>query len=55
MSNVGPHYKYLSKQVIAYKTKDSRINKHKKKFKIDNLHFLSYNILTRLLKDLKNI
>ena len=29
------------------------INTKKKKFKIDNLHFLLNNILTRLLKKLK--
>ena len=36
------------------KTKESRINEYKKKIlKMDNLHFLSNNILTRLFIELK--
>ena len=31
------------------------IRKLKKKLKMDNLHFLLYNILTRLFKELKRI
>ena len=42
-----------SSELLCTKTKESRINKHKKKLKIDNLHFLPNNILTRLFEELK--
>ena len=42
-----------SSELLCTKTKESRINKHKNILKIDNLHFLSNNILTRLLKSEK--
>ena len=43
-------------ELLCTKTKEFRINEHKKKIKkIDNLHFLSNNILTRLFKELKKI
>ena len=42
-------------ELLYTKTKMSRINEHKnflkKKLKLDNLHFLLNNILTRLLKE----
>ena len=37
------------------KTKKYGINEHKNILKIDNLHFLPNNILTRLYKELKII
>ena len=42
-------------ELLHTKTKESKINEHKKKKKIkmDNLHFLPNNILTRLFKELK--
>ena len=41
-------------QLLRTKTKESKINEHKKVFlKMDNLHFLPNNILTRLFKELK--
>ena len=40
---------------LCTKTKESRINEHKNILKIENLHFLPNNILTRLFKELKNI
>ena len=43
-------------QLLRTKTKESKINEHKKVFlKMDNLHFLPNNILTRLFKELKKI
>ena len=44
-------------ELMSTKTKKSTINKHKKKIKkkMDYLHFLSNNILTRHFKELKNI
>ena len=45
-------------ELLSTKTKKSTINKNKKKLKfkkMDNLHFLSNNILTRHFKELKNI
>ena len=40
--------------LLRTKTKESKINEHKKKkIKMDNLHFLPNNILTRLFKELK--
>ena len=39
-------------ELLRTKTKEFRINKHNKK-KMDNLHFLPNNILTRLFKKLK--
>ena len=48
-------------ELLCTKTKESKINEHKKNKKIknlkkmDNLHFLLNNILTRLFKELKNI
>ena len=50
--NVGPHHKYSS-ELLSTKTKESRIKKKKKKVlhnnnnKMDNLHFISNNILTK--------
>ena len=42
-------------ELLHTKTKESRINEHKSFFlKMDNLHFLPNNILTRLFKELKN-
>ena len=38
---------YLS-ELLRIKTKEFRINEHKKNLKIDNLHFLPNNILTGL-------
>ena len=43
------------RELLYAKTKESRINEHNLKKKIDNLHFLSNNILIRLFKELKNI
>ena len=42
-----------SGKLLYTKTKESTINEHKNIFKIDNLHFLPNNILTRLFKKLK--
>ena len=42
-----------SSELLCTKTKKSRINEHKYILKMDNLHFLVNNILTRLLKELK--
>ena len=43
-------------ELLRTKTKESRINEHKSFFlKMDNLHFLPNNILTRLFKELKKI
>ena len=39
-------------ELLHTKTKESRIDEHKK---MDNLHFLHNNILTRLFKEKKNI
>ena len=40
-----------SSGLLYKKTKKSRINEHKNILKIDNLHFLPNNILTRLFKE----
>ena len=41
-------------ELLHTKTKEFRINEHKKVFfKIDNLYFLLNNILTRYFKELK--
>ena len=51
-----PHHKYPFKWVIAYKRpKSLELMNIKKKLKMDNLHFLSNNILTRLFVELKKI
>ena len=42
-----------SSKLFYTKTKESRINEYKNIWKIDKLHFLSNNILTRLFKELK--
>ena len=39
--------------LLRAKTKDFIINEQKKVLKMDNLHFLPNNILTRLFKELK--
>ena len=44
-----------SSELLCTKTKESRINEHKNILKINNLHFLSNNILTRHFKEFKNI
>ena len=44
-----------SSELLYTKTKGSSINEHKNIFKMDNLHFLPNNTLTRLFKELKNI
>ena len=48
---MGPNHKYPSK-LLRTKTKECRINEHKKK-KMDNLYILPNNNLTRLFKELK--
>ena len=40
-----------SSELLCTKNKESRINEHKNIFKMDNLHFLPNNILTRLFKE----
>ena len=46
---MGPCHKYSSSELLRTKTKEFRINEHKKVFlKMDNLHFLPNNILTGL-------
>ena len=42
-----------SSKLLYTKTKESTINEYKNIFKMDNLHFLPNNILTRLFKELK--
>ena len=43
-----------SSELLCTKTKEYKINEHKKIYKIkDNLYFLPNNILTRLFKELK--
>ena len=42
-----------SSELLCTKTKEFRINEHKNILKMDNLHFLLNNILTRLFKELK--
>ena len=42
-----------SSELLYTKTKEPRINEYKNILKIDNLHFLPNNILTRLFKELK--
>ena len=44
-----------SSELLCIKIKNSRTNEYKNILKIDNLHFLPNNILTRLFKELKNI
>ena len=44
-----------SSELLCTKTKEFRNNEHKNILKMDNLHFLLNNILTRLFKELKNI
>ena len=44
-----------SSKLLCTKTKESKINEPKKILKINNLHFLPNNIITRLFKELKNI
>ena len=44
------------RELLRTKTKESKINELKKnKNKIDNLHFLPNNILTRLFKEFKKL
>ena len=41
-----------SSELLCTKTKEFRINEHKKNYiKMNNLHFLPNNILTRLFKE----
>ena len=42
-----------SSELFCTKIKESRINKHKNILKMNNLHFLPNNTLTRLFKELK--
>ena len=42
-----------SSELLCTKTKEFRINEHKNISKMDNLHFLSNNILKRLFKEFK--
>ena len=42
-----------SSELLRTKIKESRINEPKNIFKIDNLHFLPNNIITRFFKELK--
>ena len=43
-------------ELLRRKIKLSKINEHKKKIlKMDNLHFLLNNIITRLFKELKKM
>ena len=44
-------------KLLHTKTKESKTNEHKNfiKKKMDNLHFLPNNILTRLFKELKKM
>ena len=42
-----------SSKLLCTKTKESKINEPKNIFKIDNLHFLPNNIITRFFKELK--
>ena len=42
-----------SSELLCTKTKEFRNNEHKNILKMDNLHFLLNNILTRLFKELK--
>ena len=44
-----------SSELSCTKTKEFRNNEHKNILKMDNLHFLLNNILTRLFKELKKI
>ena len=48
-NNINIH----SSELLCTKIKESRINEHKNILKMDNLHFLPNNILTRLFKELK--
>ena len=45
----------LLEYLIIFQTKGSSINEHKNILKMDNLHFLPNNTLTRLFKELKKI
>ena len=40
-----------SSELLCTKTKEFRINEHKNILKMDNLHFLPNNILTKLFKE----
>ena len=59
-SNVVPHHKYSSKWIIKYKNQRvyNKLIKKKKNFtiiiikKMDNLHFISNNIFTKIFKEL---
>ena len=42
-----------SSKLLCIKIKNSRINEYKNILKIDSLHFLPTNILTRFFKELK--
>ena len=42
-----------SRELLCTKTKEFRINEHKNISKMDNLHFLSNNILRRFFKEFK--
>ena len=44
-----------SSELLYTKTKEPRINEYKHILKMENLHFLPNNILTRLFKELKKI
>ena len=44
-----------SNELLCIETKESRINENKNILKIDNLHFLPNNILTRPFKEFKKI
>ena len=57
---MGPHHKYSSKWIIKYKNQRvyNKLIKKKKNFtiiikkKLDNLHFISNNIFTKIFKEL---
>ena len=59
-SSVGPYHKYSSKWIIKYKNQRvyNKLIKKKKNFtiiiikKMDNLHFISNNIFTKIFKEL---
>ena len=56
LERIWDHIIYIhSSKLLCTKTKEFRINEHKNILKIENLHFLPNNILTRLFKELKNI
>ena len=41
-----------SSELLSTKTKKPRINEHKNILKMDNLHFILNNILTKIFKEL---